>query len=185
MDETTLSQLLRRLAAGDREAVTPLFIEARGPLLGFFYRLCRSTDQAEDLLQNTFLSLWRYRVGYRGIDSARGYLYRVALHEWHRSSQRARRIASMTEPMLEEPRETLTKSPTEGMESDETTVRVRSAIGALPDAQREAILMHRFEGLSCREIAAITGESIKTIESRIRLALLKLAEKLKVRGGTV
>lgn len=175
--------LLRRLAAGDRDAVAPLFETAKGPLLGFFVRLCRSHENAEDLLQNTFLSLWRYRVGYGGIDSARGYLYRVALHEWHRSLQKSKREEAMREELDADHRDERRLAVGAELDAREFGARVKAAIRSLPEAQREALILHRFQELSCREIAETTGESVKTIESRLRLALQKLTAKLQINGG--
>lgn len=182
MDEQKLAPLFLRLAKGEREVVTTIYAETRAPLLAFFYRLCRSMDEAEDLLQNTFLSLWRYRVGYGGIDSARGYLYRVALHEWHRVLDRRKKRAGLTGEIASEPADPMMQTPSESFDQCEAAEDVRRAIDTLPEAQREAFLLHRFQGLSCREIAESMGESTKTIESRVRLALIKLTEKLRTRG---
>ena len=69
------------------------------------------------------------------------------------------------------------------MELTERRREVWRAIDALPEPQRQAFILHRFEELSCREIAAVTGEPVKTVESRLRLALAKLTGMLKPQEG--
>jgi len=181
-----LEQLLARIADGDDRAMRALFDRERASLFRFFHRLCRCPSRADDLLQGTFLSLWRYRDRFRGAESAAAYLYKVALNEWRRSHGRERRhqdaIASRAA--------TCATAVNGGSEpasdrivDEERRAAVWRAIDALPPAQREAFVLHRFQELSCREIADASGEPVKTIESRLRLALLKLTERLRADEG--
>lgn len=182
MSDTNLEQLLARIADGDSRAMRALFDREHPALFRFFYRLCRCRSHADDLLQGTFLSLWRYRGRFRGAESPGAYLYKVALNEWRRSYGREKRQrdaisarAASTNGCADE--------PVDPIAGEERRAAVWRAIDALPAAQREAFVLHRFQELSCREIAEASGEPVKTIESRLRLALLKLTERLRADQG--
>jgi RNA polymerase sigma-70 factor (ECF subfamily) len=179
LDEATLSSLLPRVARGDEEAMQGLFEECRGPLTRFLFRLCRSPEQAEDLVQETFLRIWRYRAGFRGTGKAKSWIYRVALNEWRHSFKKIMKRDGMSEELVEDPEDRNAVRPEDGLVGEEVGAQVRAAIEGLPEEQRTTFILHRFEGLSCREIAEVDGTSRKTVESRLRLALEKLTWKLR------
>lgn len=182
MNDTILKPILSRIAGGDRDAVQDLFRRTERPLMRMFYRLSRRPDLSEDLLQGTYLRLWRYRGAYRG-QSARSYIYRIALNEWRDSRAREQRMETVRDGYAQCRFEPEVRTPDSELQLDETRRRVRAAVDALPEAQREVFILHRIEGLSCREIAGVLGRSHRTIESRLRLALEKLTSKLRDEGG--
>jgi RNA polymerase sigma-70 factor (ECF subfamily) len=182
VNDTILIPILSRIAGGDRDAVQDLFRRTQRHLMRMFYRLSRRPDLSEDLLQGTYLRLWRYRGRYRG-QSARSYIYRIALNEWRDSRARERRMETAKDGYARCRLEPEAPTPDLELQRDETRRRVRAAVDALPDAQREVFILHRIEGLSCREIAGVLGRSPRTIESRLRLGLEKLTAKLRAEGG--
>lgn len=176
--EDRLTQLLRRIAGGDAMAMQELFLLERAPLHRLFLGLGRCSSLADDLVQNTFLGLWRYRANFQGRGSAAGYLYRVAIHQWRKSlgRERARRERWSD---LDAAREPATRDDASAPLASRETVRaIWAAVDGLPEAQREVFLLHRYHGLTCPEIAAATGANLKTVESRLRLALRKLCARL-------
>ncbi|MCA9322273.1 MAG: RNA polymerase sigma factor [Planctomycetes bacterium] len=183
MDDSALAPLMSRLARGDAAAMQELFDLTREPLSRFFVRLCRRQDLCEDLLQNTYLRLWRYRGQYRGTGAVKSYVYRVAMNEWYTSMTQRGRRDRLRDRLEREAREAAAPSPSQLVQDDEARLIIMTAIEGLPARQREVFILHRLEGLSCREIAEILRRSPKTIESRLRLALEKLTEKLAVRKG--
>jgi len=158
-----------------------LFHLEKSSLMRLFYGLGRNASAAEDLLQNTFLALWRYRRNYRGDGNASAYLYRVAINQWRRYIAKERRGRDTLREVAPRRIEELVEEPDDPVAREETRAAVRRAIDSLPDPQREAFLLHRFQGLSCPQIAASVDKPVKTIESRLRLALEKLTEKLQKR----
>lgn len=158
-----------------------LFVSHRDGLFRFLYRLTGDAADAEDLLQDTFLTVWRKREQYQARGSALGYLRRTAFRLFlNTRATRARRAPTPQtaggEPEVERP-------PDDSLEREEAlrflAERVGEALAHLPEAAREVFVLFRYEGLSCPEIAELTGTPVKTVETRLRRATLLLAEKLR------
>ena len=79
-----------------------LFARERSSLFRYFVRLGRCEALAEDLLQNTFMSLWRYRSNFREGIKGPAYLYRVALNEWRQNHGREKRRQKTLETRVRE-----------------------------------------------------------------------------------
>ena len=178
--EDRLKRLLLRIADGDAASMQELFLQERAALHRLFLGLGRCPNRADDLVQNTFLGLWRYRTNYKAKGSASGYVYRVAVHQWRKAMAKDLRRKDTVGPItedLEEPAMVGDASST--ILSVEAVKTIWEAVRKLPDLQREVFLLHRHHGLSCPEIAAATDTNLRTVESRLRLALKKLAERLQ------
>lgn len=155
-----------------------LFADHRDGLFRFLYRLTGDAADAEDLLQDTFLAVWRKRGQFEGRGSALGYLRRTAF----------RLFLNARETRLRRPQSTPAEIDVAGpsdvsLERDEAlrflAERVSSALADLPDAAREVFVLFRYEGLSCPEIAELTAAPVKTVETRLRRATQLLSEKLR------
>ena len=163
-----------------------MFEEQREPLFRFLFRLTRNASDAEDLLQETFLAVWRKRGDFDGRGSAGGYLrrtgYRLFLNARERRLRRADLAPTTTSTEVCEVAQERS-APHE--ETDRREVigflasRVREALDGLPDVVREAFVMFRYEGLTCAQIADITGAPVKTVETRVGRATQLLAQKLR------
>lgn len=172
-----LARLLGALANGEAAAMTELYSMERGRLQRLFGALSACPSAAEDLVQTTFLDLWTYRGNYRN-GCASAYLYRVAVHAWRRHASRAARQRDTLGALTREWSERADDEAGAQLLADEQSRRLQAAIEALPAEQREVFVLHRVEGLSCPRIADSTGANLKTVESRLRLAVRKLAERL-------
>ena len=123
---------------------------------------------AEDLTQEVFLRLCSRLDAYRETGQFRAYLYRIA---YNLCVDAARRPAPFPLP------DTLPDAadPFAAIETADEAARL---LAKLPPAQREVLLLHCGEGLRFREIAAITGLPLRTVQSRVRAALKTLREVL-------
>lgn len=158
-----------------------MFEAHRDPVFRFLCRLTRSTADAEDLLQETFLTVWRKRAQFEGRGSAGGYLrstaYRLFLNQ---REVRERRRALAPTVSADDSVPAQDDHDRERRESIEFLVhRVREALDTLPEPAREAFVLFRYEGLTCAQIAELVGAPVKTIESRLERATRLLALKLK------
>lgn len=155
-----------RLVAGDPAALADLYDLAAGLVFGLVLRILRDRAEAEDVVQEVFVQVWRQAERF---DPARG-----SLNAWlctiarTRALDRLRRRAARREepegsqpPAVEAPR-------------PEDALAVRAALESLPAPQREALALAYFEGLTHTEIAARLGEPLGTVKTRIRAALLRL-----------
>ena len=157
-----------------------MFHEQRGPLFRFLVRLTRNASDAEDLLQETFLTAWRKRELYDGRGSAAGFLRRTAYRLFlNQVELRGRRAALEPEARKAEP----APEPGIALERDETVgflvQRVQAALDDLPEPTRTAFVLFRYEGLTCAQVAEALDAPVKTIENRIARATRQLAHRLR------
>ncbi|MCL4818010.1 MAG: sigma-70 family RNA polymerase sigma factor [Vicinamibacteria bacterium] len=166
-----MSPLLQRIAAGDRSALAELYDRHAGLVLALCLRILRDRAEAEEVMQEVFLQAWRQADRY---DPARASVTSwLAVIARSRALDRVRRRVARREA----PEEAI---PAAG-EAPRTAeaIAVREALRALPPAQRLALELAYYEGLTQVEIAERTGEPLGTIKTRMRAALLKLREALR------
>ena len=165
----------------DRAEFRTVFEAERQPLFRFLYRLTHNASDAEDLLQETFLAVWRKREQYQGRGSLGGYLRSTAWHLYLNSRERDERRAALAPKSVPSDEPPAESDP--ALESSESAgfllERVRDELGRLPEGAREAFVLFRYEGLTCAQIAALTGAPLKTVESRVARATRQLAERLR------
>jgi RNA polymerase sigma-70 factor (ECF subfamily) len=156
-----------------------LFETERDRLMRFLHHLTGNASDAEDLVQETFIAVWRKRDQFEGRGSAAGYLRRTAFHLFLNARQKQDRREALAPTSHEEPACTPISDMDEREAREVLVARVRSAVDDLPAGIREAFILFRFEGHSCAEIAEITGTPKKTVESRLARAVHILSERLK------
>jgi RNA polymerase sigma-70 factor (ECF subfamily) len=144
-------------------------------------RILNSRSDAEEVLQETFLEVWRRA---REFDPGRG-----GLETWvmtiarTRAIDRRRTLSTMARVAADvatrpPPVSAAPVDPSEAAEQGQERARVAAALRELPPEQREVVELAYFEGLSQREIAERTGDPLGTVKTRARLALEKLATLL-------
>ena len=168
--------LIRRILNGDEAALGLLYERYGGCVYSVAKHILRDAGAAQEVLQDLFPQLWRNAANF---DSARGSLAGwLLVMARNRSIDRLRR---RTTPVGEEAAATVLGSAA-GMESftvrNELAARVRAAMQALPEAQREAMEFAYFEGLTQSEIAQRTGDPLETVKTRLRTALASLRAEL-------
>ena len=160
------AQLIRRIQAGDRTAADTLVERYYTAILRYCARHTLCTQTAEDLTQEVFLHLFRTIGSYREQGQFRAYLYRIA-YCLCVDAARQRKMEPLPDDM------TGTAAPFETIENRDMAERL---LASLPPEQREAVWLRYGEGLKYREIAAVTGQPLRTVQSRVRIALKALRE---------
>jgi RNA polymerase sigma-70 factor (ECF subfamily) len=172
--------LLARMARGDVEALRRLYHDHARRAMAIAMRVLRNEPEAEDVVQETFLEIWRRADQF---DNQRG-----GAAAWVVTIARSRAIDRLrstgtTSRAIETASGSLIPSaellPSEHAERRHDEARVAEALGALPAEQRLTIELAYFEGLSQSEIATRTGSPLGTVKMRVKLALGKLARLLK------
>ncbi|MCY2925778.1 MAG: sigma-70 family RNA polymerase sigma factor [Planctomycetota bacterium] len=170
--------LMGDLAAGRTEALDELVRRHQEKVLALALRTLGDPDAAGDIAQEAFVKVFRSARRYQPSAKFTTWLYRIVVNcclDQMRRRRPAANIDDVAAPAAGE-------SAPEGVIQAETALAVRAAIEALPERQRLVVILHRFQGLSHREVAQVTGWSHSAVESLLTRAYVTLRERLE-RGG--
>jgi RNA polymerase sigma-70 factor, ECF subfamily len=174
--------------AGDEQSFELLLHRYRTPLVNFLYRMVRSREQAEDLAQEVFIRVYRAREEYVPSAKFTTWLFRIATNlalNSLRDHRHEKLDISMDAPVVadaedgdQKPFEVADKHPTIEQELVEEARKkmIRHAIEKLPEKQRAAVLLHKYQELDYAEIAKILSCS----ESALKSLLFRAYETLRV-----
>jgi RNA polymerase sigma-70 factor (ECF subfamily) len=176
-------QLMLDVKSGDEESFAILLQKYRSPMVIFLYRMVRDAAAAEDLAQEVFLRVYRARKQYSPSAKFTTWLFRIATNlalNSIRDNRHRQMDVSIDAPIEED--EVRVELPAREMriddfmvERDRTTL-IRRAIAALPEKQRAAVLLHKYEEMDYGEIAKILDCS----ESALKSLLFRAYETLRV-----
>jgi RNA polymerase sigma-70 factor, ECF subfamily len=171
-----------RVAAGEVAALRALYDEHAPRALAIAMRILRNVEEAEDVVQETFLEVWRRSAQFdEGRGGAVAWIVTIArsraIDRFRASRTAGRALDGVV--VNEDVMRTALPSPADRMEERRDGARVAAALAALPAPQRETIELAYFEGLSQSEIAAKTGTPLGTVKMRVKLAIAKLTGLLK------
>lgn len=179
--------MLSRVASGDAAAFEAIYDAHSGVMYGLLLRMLRTEQDAQEVLQDAMLQIWNRAKHY---DPARG-----SEPAWIISITRSRaldRLRSRKTRSTREDEASRDRAIVIGDTEDATGVdyamerermrAVRSALTELPEAQRTAVELAFFEGLTHTEIAAQLNQPLGTIKTRIQLGMRKLRERLSTFG---
>ncbi len=169
--DTNDHELLRRIAADDRDAFRELVNRHQSRIVTLAYRFLGRWDAAEDVGQDALVRVFEHARRIRPQAKFTTWLYRVVANLcWDSRRRAARRPPTPTDSS--EP------DPADFAQREELRQAVRRAVADLPDRQRLVLILHRFDGLGQREIAQITGWSVAAVESCLVRAYARLRESL-------
>lgn len=171
---------------GQAEAFDTLFDRHYLGVYNFARTMVRETGAAEEILQDTFLAVARAAKTYEPRGTFRTWLLRIVRNRClnRLEAERARRQVLMDDPagiVLQYP--SPEPSPLERACVNEQMDRVRRAVAALPDRQREAIALYAFEEMTYQQIADVLDLPINTVKTLIHRARASLAASVRP-GGT-
>jgi RNA polymerase sigma-70 factor (ECF subfamily) len=168
---------------GDGDAFQVLYARHRGGLYRYLLRQCGVAALAEELFQDVWLNVIRASLRYSPDARFATYLYRIAHNRLIDHFRRASHRPSLECEGDEDPVANLAadgrQQPDARMESKAQVERFMTLLSGLPEAQREAFLMHEEAGLTVEEIARATGVNNETAKSRLRYAVAKLRRGLQ------
>ena len=181
-------QLMLDVKAGDEQSFALLLHRYRTPLVNFLYRMVRNRQQAEDLAQEVFIRVYRARADYVPSAKFTTWLFRIATNlalNSVRDTRHQRMEVSLDAPVTvdaedgdERPLEVAEKNPNieEHLVQEAQRDMIRHAIDKLPEKQRAAVLLHKYQELDYGEISKILGCS----ESALKSLLFRAYETLRV-----
>ncbi|MBQ8323191.1 MAG: RNA polymerase sigma factor [Clostridia bacterium] len=180
-------ELYRRFLNGDERGLEELIALYQHGLLRFIYGYVRDFALAEDILQETFISLYFHRA-FKPRDDAsfKTYLYKIARNKSLNALKKRKRkkeisLDALTAPMKETP-DFLTYSPHGELEEKERAKILQAALEKLKPDYREALTLRYYDGLSPEQIAAVTKKNIKKIYNLLARGKAALKAELQKEG---
>ena len=184
----TDAEVMLRVKAGDQSAFDFLVQKYRRPLVSFMYRMAHNAAAAEDLAQEVFLRVYRSRQSYEASAKFTTWLYRIATnlavnHARDTRHERPEVTVSLDVPD-EETGTTLdvadsTVTAEESLVRRERTFAIRAKVEALPERQKLAVIMHKYQQMDYKQIAEVLKLSESATKSLLFRAYQTLREQLK------
>ncbi len=182
------AEIMLRVKAGDDSAFDFLVQKFRRQLVGFMFRMIHSQPIAEELAQEVFLRVYRSRESYSAEAKFTTWMYRIATNlalNHLRDTKAERTEVSVS---LDEPDDATGRTPDvadHGLTAEEDLLRrerlgaIREQVEALPERQRMAVLMHKYQGMDYKEISRVLKLSESATKSLLFRAYETLRETLK------
>lgn len=173
-------QLVERLRdpARCREAFGEVIGRYSEPLYWLIRRMVNSHDDANDLLQNTFMKAWQALENFRGDARLSTWLYKIAVNESITHLDRERRRAGVS---LDDEASAIanTIEADEWIDGDELSVKLRKAVAMLPEKQRLVFNMKYFDDMKYEQMSEILGTSVGALKASYHLAVKKIEQYLE------
>lgn len=174
------TRMIRRLSAGDEEALGVLMDRYGGALLHFAHRLVGDMQMAEEICQDTMLKAWQQAGSFRMDGHLKAWLFRVARNN---AIDYIRRKKLPTEEFQSaHDQASSEQQPEREAEKSWLTDAILDALDALPEQYREVIDMRFFQDMCYQEIAEVLKIPLGTVKSRLNYALKGLTRVLQERG---
>ena len=182
------AEIMQRAGAGDEACFEFLIAKYRRPIISFMYRMFHNQAVAEELAQEVFLRVYRARTTYRAEARFSTWLYRIASNmaiNHARDTKYERASASIFLDQADEETGTRPDVPDlrplaeQDMLQNEQMRRIREHVMALPERQRMAVVMHKYQDMDYKQIGAVLKLSESATKSLLFRAYQTLREKLK------
>jgi RNA polymerase sigma-70 factor (ECF subfamily) len=187
-DSLSDAEVMLRAGTDDDAAYEYLVNKYHRPMIAFMYRMCRNQALAEELAQEVFLRVYRSRKSYAAEAKFTTWLYRIATnlavnHMRDHKVERSGKVVSLDEPDEESGTTLDVPDPTLNVEQNilrrERLQAIKKHVMALPEKQRAAVLMHKYQGMDYKEIAEVLKLSESATKSLLFRAYETLRERLK------
>jgi RNA polymerase sigma-70 factor (ECF subfamily) len=188
LDPKSDAAIMLRVAAGDEASFNFLVQKHHRPVIHFLYRMVRNQAVAEELAQEVFLRVYRARDSYRAEARFTTWLYRIATNLAVNHARDTKHERQAQTIYLDAPDEETGTTPDvaddepsveQKLVTNERMAAIRSHVMALPERQRMAVLMHKYQGMDYREIGNVLKLSESATKSLLFRAYQTLRDKLK------
>jgi RNA polymerase sigma-70 factor (ECF subfamily) len=186
-DYPTDHELIEKIAAKDHDAFKTLVDRHQALVVDTCYGLLGNREDAEDVAQEVFFRVYRSASKFRQEAKVSTWLYRIAVNRslnFIRDSRWSRRLKNLGALLGDEAKQVTnipapdSSRPDIALEEKERNEKLHKAIDSLPQKQRAAFVLHKYEGLPYQEIAEIMHRSLSSVESLIHRAKVNLQREL-------
>ena len=167
-----------RIRDGDMEAFRLLVEMHQARVIGTISKMLGSDAESEDLAQQVFIQVWKSAPRYQPTAKFTTWLFRITRNLVFNELRRKRHFADQSE-VIAEPIERAEKEPDRVLLEGELQNAIQEAINQLPESQRMAIILRRFEEMPYEEIAKVMGTSVPAVKSILFRARAELRERLE------
>lgn len=169
-NSTSDEELMAQVRSGVGEMLGVLFERYQVPLFNFYLKLTGERSVSEDLVQEVFFRILKYRQSYRPETAFRAWMYQIARNARADYLRRRRPETSL------EPEMSPAFVPADAAQEAQETAMLRRALMRLPEEKREVLVLSRFQDLRYEEIAQLLGCEVGTVKTRVHRALQELRE---------
>jgi RNA polymerase sigma-70 factor (ECF subfamily) len=169
--------LIKRMQKGDEEAFSLLFYAYKDKLYTFLFKITRSEEQAEDLVQEVFIRIWNAKETLDKVENFNAFIYRIAQNL---AIDQLRKFSVETLALAQhnQGHENSTEDPYNNLFYNELKTKIEEAVNLLPPQQQKVYLMYKEQGFKQEEIAEKLKLSVSTIRNHMMQALTNLQKKL-------
>ncbi len=176
-------QLMERIGAGDHRAFRELVERHQNAIVGTVAKMLGNPSEAEDIAQQVFLRVWRHAKRYRPEAKFTTYLFTITRNLVFNESRRKKRRNEVSADEREENSHTLipadpSQQPDSELLQEELKQAVDKAIASLPEPQRMAVVLRRYEQMPYEEIAKVLELSVSAVKSLLFRARTTLRDSL-------
>jgi RNA polymerase sigma-70 factor (ECF subfamily) len=188
LDPKSDAAVMLRVAAGDEAGFNFLVQKYHRAIIHFLFRMVRNEAIAEEMAQEVFLRVYRSRESYRAEAKFTTWLYRIATNLAVNHARDTKHERSAQTIYLDAPDEETGSTPDvaddepsveQKLMRDERMAAIRTHVMALPERQRMAVLMHKYQGMDYRQIGDVLKLSESATKSLLFRAYQTLRDKLK------
>ncbi|MBK1876909.1 RNA polymerase sigma factor [Pelagicoccus mobilis] len=186
MDTVDDNRLMTAVRDGDLDGIGVLFERYHAPLVGYFRRMCGSSELSEDLAQETFWRILRYRRTYDASRPFRAWMYQIARNLMYDHAKKQKSANRVFDDRVEVDSESFAQPDCDvgrEVERADSKELLKQALAKLPLEKRELIVMCRFEEMPYAEIAPMFNCSVGTLKVRLFRALQDLKIVFEELGG--
>lgn len=173
LEALTDNSLMEKVREGDLDKLGLLFERYKKPLFGFFYGMNKNAELSEDLVQNVFYRILKYRYLFRGEGDFRTWMFHIARNVSHDHFRKNKLNAKESLEIWQERLGSWQNRSTE-IEQDEELAILTMAMDRLPADKREILLLSKFQDKKYKEIGEIIGCSEGAVKVKVFRALQEL-----------
>ena len=174
LDQLSDNALMLKVKSGDLEKLGLLYERHRKRLFGFFYNMGNEPSVSEDLVQNVFLRIMKYRGSYTAEGMFTAWMFKMARnvnYDYHKKMSREKISRNKKSEELVEPTE---DDFNESVEKEGNSILLRKALAKLSDEKRELLILSKYKGLKFAELGQIVGCTEGAAKVRVHRALKEL-----------
>ena len=168
---------MARIREGDMDAFRVLVETHQARVIGTISKMLGSDAESEDLAQQVFIRVWKSAPRYRPTAKFTTWLFRITRNLVFNELRRRRHFVDQTEE-ISEATERAEKEPDQVLLEEELQLAIQDAINRLPESQRMAIILRRYEEMPYEEIAKVMGTTVPAVKSILFRARAELRQRL-------